>query len=62
MAKEEYAIILNFESGKVECLSLEHREPDVDAGDYIESVLKYNLSNCEWMVVYGKPQLEPLNY
>ncbi len=62
MAKEEYAIILNFESGKVECLSLEHREPDVDADDYIESVLAYNLSNCEWMVVYEKPQLEPLNY
>lgn len=62
MAKEEYAIILNFESGKVECLSLEHREPDVDTDDYIESVLEYNLSNCEWMVVKGEPVIEPLNY
>ena len=35
----EFAVILNFESGKVECLSLEHRESDIDADDYIEDVL-----------------------
>ena len=62
MAKEEYAVILNFESGKVECLSLEHRYPDIDAEDYIEGILEYSLSNCQWMVVNEKPQIEPLNY
>ena len=62
MAKEEYAIILNFESCKVECISLEQRESDIDAEDYIEGVLEYNLSNCQWMVVNEKPQIEPLNY
>jgi len=60
--EKEFAVILNFESGKVECLSLENREPDVDADDYIEGVLEYNLSNCHWMVVKGEPVIEPLNY
>jgi hypothetical protein len=62
MAKEEYAVILNFESGKVECLSLEHRESDIDAEDYIEGILEYSLSNCQWMVVIGEPQIERLNF
>ena len=60
--KEEFAVILNFESGKVECLSLEHRESDIDAEDYIEDVLEYSLSNCQWMVVIGEPQIERLNF
>jgi hypothetical protein len=58
----EFAVILNFESGKVECLSLEHRESDIDAEDYIEDVLEYSLSNCQWMVVIGEPQIERLNF
>jgi hypothetical protein len=58
----EFAVILNFESGKVECLSLEHRESDIDADDYIEDVLEYSLSNCQWMVVIGEPQIERLNF
>lgn len=60
--KAEFAVILNFESGKVECLSLEHRESDIDADDYIEDVLEYSLSNCQWMVVIGEPQIERLNF
>jgi hypothetical protein len=60
--KAEFAVILNFESGKVECLSLEHRESDIDAEDYIEDVLEYSLSNCQWMVVIGEPQIERLNF
>lgn len=58
----EFAVILNFESGKVECVSLEHRESDIDAEDYIEDVLEYSLSNCQWMVVIGEPQIERLNF
>ena len=58
----EFAVILNFETSRVECLSLEHRHPDIDAEDYIEDILEYRLSNCQWMVVIGDPQIERLNY
>jgi hypothetical protein len=58
----EFAVILNFETSRVECLSLEHRESDIDVEDYIEGVLEYSLSNCQWMVVIGDPQIERLNY
>ena len=58
----EFAVILNFETSRVECLSLEHRESDIDAEDYIEDILEYRLHNCQWMVVIGEPQIERLNY
>jgi hypothetical protein len=60
--REEYAVILNFETAKVECLSLENRPTGMDTEEYIEEVLEYRLSNCEWMGVTEKPEIEPLNY
>lgn len=59
--EKEFAVILNFETGRVESLVLEDRG-EMDADEYIETVLDYNLSNCQWMVVKGEPGIEPLNY
>lgn len=51
----KYAVILNFESGKVEVLSLDNKPEEMEAEEFIqlpteEDGLGYNLSNCEWMV------------
>jgi hypothetical protein len=34
----------------------------MDAEEFIEEVLNYNLSNCQWMVTQDEPTIEPLNY
>jgi len=52
---QSYAVILNFESGKVEVLSLDNQPEELDSNEFIElpteeGGLGYNLSNCEWMV------------
>ena len=59
-----YAVILNFETGKVECLYLLgiNDSNTMDAEEFIEGVLEYSLSNCQWMIVRGVPTIEPLNY
>lgn len=61
--KEKYVVILNFESGKVEALSLENRPEEMDVQEFIESPdgLDYSLSNCEWMAV-ETPIIHPLNF
>lgn len=58
-----YAVILNFESGKIEALSLENKPDEMDTQEFIESPdgLDYNLSNCEWMIV-EQPVIYPLNF
>ena len=48
--KTLYAVILNFESGEVDIMILDNKPEDMDAQEYIETVLDYSLSNCEWMV------------
>ena len=50
----KYAVILNFESGKVEVLSLDNKPEELDVEEFIElptenGGLGYSLSNCEWM-------------
>ena len=51
----KYAVILNFESGKVKVLSLDNKPEELDAEEFIElptedGGLGYNLSNCNYMV------------
>ena len=51
----KYAVILNFESGKVEVLSLDNKPANLDSDEFIElptedGGLGYNLSNCNYMV------------
>ena len=48
--KTLYAVILNFESGEVDIMILDNKPEDMDAQEYIETVLDYSLSNCEWMI------------
>jgi hypothetical protein len=59
--KKEYVYILNFETGTIDCLSLENRPEDTDAEQFIEQTLDYNLSNCDWMVVDKKLKINYLN-
>lgn len=48
--KTFYAVILNFESGAVDVLILDNKPDDMYEEEYIEQVLDYSLSNCEWMI------------
>jgi hypothetical protein len=48
--KNQYAIILNFESGQTDCLDLCNIPQDMDTEEYIETILDYSLSNCEWLI------------
>lgn len=59
--KKEYAYIFNFETGTIDYLSLENKPYDVDAEEFIERELDYNLSNCEWMIVDKKIKINYLN-
>ena len=50
----KYAVILNFESGKIEVLSLDNKPEGMEDEEFIElpeneGGLGYSLSNCEWM-------------
>lgn len=56
-----YVIILNFETGTVDCLDLCNKPKKTDEYLYIEEVLNYSLSNCEWQVVKNKPEINFLN-
>jgi hypothetical protein len=60
MSKEKYALILNFESESIDVLDLVNC-PDDDYEEFIEDTLEYSLSNCEWMVVNKKPEINFLN-
>lgn len=59
--KNHFAVILNFESGAVDVLSLDNMPEGEDVYEFIEGTLDYSLSNCEWMVT-TTPVLRPLNF
>jgi acyl-homoserine lactone acylase PvdQ len=59
--KKEYVYIFNFETSTIDCLSLENRPKDIDAEQFIEQTLDYNLSSCNWMVVDKKLKINYLN-
>ena len=62
--KAKYAIILNFESESIDVLDLVNCPEGVDVEEFIEddeNGLDYSLSNCQWMVVNNKPELNFLN-
>lgn len=59
--KPQYVVILNFESGEVDIMILDNQPEDMDTQEYIETVLDYSLSNCEWMVTTN-PHPHPLNF
>jgi hypothetical protein len=47
--ENQYVIILNFETGQVDCLDLCNQPEEMDTEEYIEEILEYSLNNCEWM-------------
>lgn len=57
----KYVVILNFESGEVDILSLHAMQEGVDAEEFIEGDLGYNLSDCQWMVT-SNPFPNPINF
>jgi len=60
MKKENYVIILNFESESIDVLDLVNCPKNMDEVEFIEDSengLDYSLSNCEWMVVTKKPEV-----
>jgi hypothetical protein len=59
--KINYAVILNFNSGNVDVLSLKDMNPADDAHEYIEERLEYSLTDCEWMVT-PVPFPHPVNF
>jgi hypothetical protein len=59
--KTSYAVILNFETGKVDILSLHDMNPSDDAHEFIEEMLDYSLTNCEWMTT-TTPYPNPINF
>jgi hypothetical protein len=56
-----YAVILNYESGQIDVLDLCNKPEDMDVEIFIEELLDYSLSNCEWMTVKERPHLNFLN-
>jgi hypothetical protein len=44
-----YAIILNFETCKIDAIDLQNKPHEQGIAEYIEETLGYSLSNCEWM-------------
>jgi hypothetical protein len=56
-----YAVILNFNSGSIDVLSLEGMDSSQDAHEYIEESLEYSLTDCEWMVTPA-PFPRPVNF
>lgn len=57
-----YAVILNFETGKIESLALDSKPESKSDEEYIEQDLNYSLSNCQWMVIEEEPEILNLNY
>lgn len=58
-----YAVILNFESESIDVLDLVNC-PDTNYEEFIEddeNGLDYSLTNCQWMVVDKKPEINFLN-
>jgi hypothetical protein len=59
--KTTYAVILNFNSGSVDILSLHDMEDSEDAHEFIEEKLEYSLTDCEWMTTTN-PFPRPVNF
>lgn len=49
------------ENSQTEVLDLRNKPENIEIEDFIEEDLQYNLSNCEWMIVQNKPELQFLN-
>jgi len=56
-----YIVILNFENAKVYGLDISDKPEEIDAEDYVETVLDYSLQSCQWMLVDEKPHIEFIN-
>ena len=50
-------IVLNFESGEVDILSIPKKIHPQDVEEYIGVHLQYSLSNCEWMTVMSSVKI-----
>jgi len=50
-----YAVILNFETLKVDVLDVSNTPDEMYYEEYIETVLDYSLSNSQWMIVDETP-------
>ena len=61
--KEKFVIILNSESESIDVLDLVNCPLDMDTEEFIEDEngLDYSLTNCQWMVVDKKPEINFLN-
>lgn len=57
-----YIVILNFETSQIDCLDLCNMPKNMEANEYTETILDYSLSNCEYMIVKEKPQINNLNF
>jgi len=47
---KKYVVILNFEKGEMDTVSLECMPKGMDVEEYLTLFLDYDLGNCEWMV------------
>ena len=50
-------IVLNFESGEVDVLTIPKDTHPQDVEEYIQINLQYSLSNCEWMTVMSSVKI-----
>jgi hypothetical protein len=55
-----YVIILNFEMGIVDCISLKDKPETMEPEEYIEQI-PYSLTDCQWMVT-DEPFIRPVNF
>ena len=51
-----FTVILNFETGKIDVFDISGKPADLDDDEFIEEILGYSLTNCEWMTVVGPPE------
>jgi hypothetical protein len=58
--KNKYVVILNFESETTDVLDLVNC-PDDNYEEFIEGILDYSLTNCQWIIVNKKPEFQFLN-
>ena len=51
-----FTVILNFETGKIDVIDVSGKPTELDDEEFIEDILGYSLSNCQWMTVVGYPK------
>jgi hypothetical protein len=56
-----YIVILNKENESIDCLDLSNKPFDTDLIEFVEEVLDYSLSNCDWILTDEKPEINFLN-